>query len=65
MRVSTAEMEGLMLRRLDNMKAARFAVSGTRKVACVVSTAKDHDTCSYNVGSLVLFNKHYTLFLVG
>ena len=29
--------EGLMMRRLENMRASAFAVSGTRKVACVVS----------------------------
>ena len=29
--------DGLMLRRLENMRGSAFAVSGTRKVACVVS----------------------------
>ena len=37
-RVDAGEhIDTMNYRRLENMKAASFAVSGTRKVACVVS----------------------------
>lgn len=38
--VNICDTDGLLMRRLENMKASIFAVSGTRKVACVLFSSR-------------------------